>query len=132
MRILLGATAALTLMAAPALAQTTPAAAPAQCAFTAAPAIPDGATATNNAMRDTREALEAWRNTRATELAACSTAVQSLQQQAAAAAAAHNTAATETDATIRRFAAENEEYNARGNTSGGRRERGSSLTRPDH
>lgn len=133
MRILLGATAALTLMAAPALAQTTPAAAPAQCTFTAAPAIPDGATATNNAMRDAREALEAWRSTRASELAACNAAAQALQQQAQAAILANNSAATETDTTIRQFAAENEEYNARGGaTSGGRRERGSSLTRPDH
>ena len=132
MRILLGATAALTLMAAPALAQTTTAAAPAQCTFTAVPTIPDGADATNNAMRDAREALEAWRNTRATELAACNTAAQALQQQAAAAAAAHNAAATETDSTIRRFTAENEEYNARGNAPAGRRERGSTLTRPDH
>ena len=130
MKVLLGATAAFMLMAAPALAQTTPAALPAQCNFTAAPAIPDGATATNTAMQNAREALEAWRATRQTELAACNAAAQALQAQAQAAAAAHNAAATDTDATINRFVAENTEYNARGNT--GRRERGSSLTRPDH
>ena len=130
MKVLLGATAAFMLMAAPTLAQTTPAAPPAQCNFTAAPAIPDGATATNTAMQNAREALEAWRATRQTELAACNAAAQALQAQAQAAAAAHNAAATDTDATINRFVAENTEYNARGNT--GRRERGSSLTRPDH
>lgn len=130
MRILLGATAAFMLMAAPALAQTSTAPLPAQCNFTAAPTIPDGATASNDAMRDAREALEAWRNTRASELAACNAASQALQAQAAAAIAAHNTAATDTDATIRRFVTENEEYNARGATS--RRERGGTLTRPDH
>jgi hypothetical protein len=128
MKILLGATAALLVMAAPALAQTS--ALPPQCNFTAPPAIPEGATATNNAMRDARTALEAWRATRATELAACNGAVSALQAQAQAAVAAHNAAASETDATIQRFAVENEAYNARGSTS--RRERGSSLTRPDH
>lgn len=129
MKVLLGATAAVMLLATPALAQTT-AQLPAQCTFTAAPEIPDGATASNNAMRDARAALEAWRNTRRTELAACSSAAQALQAQAQAAAAAHNAAAAETDSAITRFTAENEEYNARGGAQ--RRERGSTLTRPDH
>ena len=130
MKVLLGATAALLVMAAPALAQTNPPALPAQCTFTAAPAIPDGATANNNAMRDARTALEAWRDTRRAELQACQTAVQALQAQANAAATAYNAAAPETDAIITRFAAENEEYNNRSGAN--RRERGSSLTRPDH
>lgn len=129
MKVLLGATAAFMLMAAPALAQTQ-AALPAQCTFTAAPAIPDGATATNTAMQNAREALEAWRATRQTELTACNGAAQALQAQAQAAAVVYNVAAIDTDATINRFVAENTEYNARGST--GRRERGSSLTRPDH
>lgn len=129
MKVLLGATAAMMLMAAPALAQTPPAP-PAQCNFTAAPTIPDGATATNAQMQHAREALEAWRATRQTELNACSAAVQALQAQTQAAVAAHNAAATETDAVITRFTTENTAYNARGSTS--RRERGSSLTRPDH
>lgn len=125
MKVLLGATAALVLLASPALAQTQSSALPAQCNLTPAPTIPDGATANNNQMRDARTALEAWRTTRQAELVACQTAVQALQAQAAAAVTAYNTAATETDATITRFAAENEEYNARAPTQ--RRERGSAL-----
>lgn len=123
MRVLLGATAALMLMAAPAFAQTTPAV-PAQCNFTAAPEIPDGARATNQQMTQARTELEAWRATRETELAACNTAVQALQAQAQAAASAHNAGLAETNAAITRFAEENTEYGARGMTSG-RRERGS-------
>ncbi len=129
MKVLLGATAAIMLMAAPALAQTPPAL-PSQCAFTAAPTIPDGATATNAQMTTAREALQTWRTTRTAELAACNAAALSLQAQYQAAAAANNAAATETDATITRFTAENTAYNGR--STGGRRERGSSLTRPDH
>ena len=129
MKVMLGATAALMLMAAPAFAQTT-VALPAQCNFTAAPEIPDGAQATNQQMTQARTALEAWRATRQGELAACNTAAQALQTQAQAAAAAHNSAAAETDAAIARFTAENQEYSARGTTS--RRERGGVLTRPDH
>lgn len=126
MKVLLGATAAFVLLAAPALAQT----APAQCSFTAAPTIPDGATATNSAMQDARAAVEAWRATRTSELAACQAAATALQAQAQAAATAHNAGIAETNSTIERFSAENTEYNARGGTQ--RRERGSSLTRPDH
>ena len=129
MKVLLGATAAFALLAAPALAQTTPAL-PAQCSFTAAPAIPDGATATNNAMQDARTAVEAWRATRTAELAACQSAATALQAQAQTAAAAHNTGIAETNSTIERFSAENTEYNARAGAQ--RRERGSTLTRPDH
>lgn len=129
LKALLGATAALVFLATPVMAQTAPVALPAQCDFTPAPVIPDGATATNTAMQNARTALEAWRATRQSELAACNAAAQALQAQAQAAAAAHNAAATETDATITRFTAENAEYSARGAT--GRRERGSAPTRPD-
>lgn len=121
MRILLGATAVLMLMAAPAVAQTT---LPSQCNFTAPPAVPDGARATNQQMTAAREALASWRTTREAELAACTAAAQALQAQAQAAANAHNAGLAETNATIEAFAAENTEYGARGTTSG-RRERGS-------
>ena len=88
--------------------------APAACAaFTPPPALPDGATASNAAMRQAREALEAWRGVRAAEMAACTTASQQLEAQARAGAAAHNNAASEAEALIARFAAENEEYNQR-------------------
>lgn len=123
MKVLLGATAALVLMAAPALAQTT-SALPSQCNFTAAPAVPDGARATNAQMTQARAALETWRAAREAELAACNTAAQALQAQAQAAAAAHNAAVAETNTTITRFGEENQEYSARGSTSG-RREHGS-------
>ena len=128
LKALLAATAAFVMIAAPVQAQTSAVALPAQCNFTAAPAIPDGATATNTAMQRAHEVLEAWRVTRQTELAACNAAAQTLQAQAQAAAAAHNAAATEADATIMRFTVENSEYAARGATS--RRDRGSSPTRP--
>jgi len=121
MKVLFGATAALMLMAAPALAQTT---LPPQCNFTAPPAIPDGANATNAQMTQAREALAAWRTAREAELAACNTAAQQLQAQAQAAANAHNAGLAETNTTITRFTEENTEYGARGSTSG-RRERGS-------
>lgn len=123
MKVLLGATAALMLMAAPAFAQTTPAL-PTQCNFTAAPTIPDGARATNQQMSDARTALEAWRSTRQAEMAACDAAARALDDQAKAAAAAHNAAIAETNAAIARFGEENTEYSARAST-GGRRERGS-------
>lgn len=123
MKVLLGATAALVLMAAPALAQTTPAL-PAQCTFTAAPEIPDGARATNQQMNAARTTLDAWRQTRETELAACNTAARALEAQAQAAAAAHNAARDATNAAITQFATETSEYTARSPTSG-RRERGS-------
>ncbi|MEZ5957887.1 MAG: hypothetical protein R3C27_11830 [Hyphomonadaceae bacterium] len=126
MKVMLGATAALMLMAAPAFAQTTPAL-PAQCTFTAAPEIPDGANATNQQMAQARTALDAWRTARQSELAACNAAAQALQAQAQAAAAAHNAAVAETDATIGRFTAENEAYSGRNTSS--RRERGGVITR---
>lgn len=128
LKALLAATSAFMMIASPVLAQTTVVAPPTQCNFTPAPAVPDGATATNTAMQRARDALETWRATRQTELAACNSAAQTLQAQAQAAAAAHNAAATEADATITRFIAENTEYNARG--AAPRRDRGNAPTRP--
>ena len=131
MKVLLGATAAVLLLASPALAQTN-SALPQQCAsFTPAPAIPDGATASNSAMRTARDALAEWQQTRSAELAACQAATQALEAQAQASANAHNAALAETNAAITQFTAENEEYSARGNTSSGR-ERGGVITRTDH
>ena len=122
MKFLFGATAALMLMAAPAFAQTTPL--PAQCSFTAAPAIPDGARATNQQMTQAREALQAWTVTRQTEMAACVAAAQALDDQAKAAAAAHAAALAETNGAIQRFTQANEAYSARSPASG-RRDHGS-------
>jgi hypothetical protein len=128
MKVLLGAAAAVMMLASPALAQT---GAPAQCAaFTPAPEIPDGASASNTQMREAREALEAWRGTRATEIAACHAVLQQLQAQVTAGTQAHNAAVADTDATIAQFTAENTEHTARG--GGQRRERGGVITRPDN
>ncbi len=121
MKFLFGATAALVLMAAPAFAQTT---LPAQCTFTAAPAIPDGARATNQQMTQARDALQAWTTTRQTEMAACAAAAQALDDQAKAAAAAHAAAIAETNGAIQRFTQANEAYSARSPASG-RRDHGS-------
>lgn len=123
MKVLFGATAALVLLAAPAFAQTTPTL-PAQCNFTAAPAIPDGARATNQQMTQARDALQAWTTTRQTEMAACDAAARALDDQAKAAAAAHNAAVAETNAAIQRFTEANQAYSARGGQSG-RRDHGS-------
>lgn len=124
MKVLLGATAALALMAAPAFAQTTPAL-PSQCSnFTAAPEVPDGARATNQQMTQARTALDAWRVTRESELNACVAVVRALDAQAQAAGTAQDAARAETNEVINRFTVENQEYSARGSTSG-RRERGS-------
>lgn len=91
---------------------------PPECAtFTPAPTVPDGATANNSAMREARAALEAWRTTRRAELGACEAASRALNQRAQAAMSAHNAAATETEALAERFAAENQEYTARGGQS---------------
>ncbi len=128
MRIVAAASFALALtFVSPALAQqATPA--PECAAFTPVPTVPDGSTASNSAMRDARVALEAWRATRRSELAACETASRALEARARAGMTAHNAAGAEVDEVIARFTAENEEYSARGGQS--RRER-SSPSRPN-
>ncbi|MGQ0533140.1 MAG: hypothetical protein ACT4OF_10700 [Caulobacteraceae bacterium] len=116
MKLLLGATsaavAAACILAQTAVAQT--ALPPACASFTPAPAIPDGATATNAAMNSAREALQQWRTTRAAEIAACKGALDQVQAQLNTIQVAHNQAVTETDAAIAQFAAENAEYTERG------------------
>jgi hypothetical protein len=109
MKVVFGAAAAALFLAQAAVAQTLPAA----CSFTASPAIPDGATATNAAMNEAREALQQWRATRAAEIAACKTAVDQAHAQLNAIEAAHNQAVAETDGAIERFTQENTEYNGR-------------------
>lgn len=104
------AAAALAVLTSVALAQPAPAQ---TCAFTPAPTIPDGATATNAAMVAAREALQQWRTVRAAEIAACKVSVDEAQARLNALQAAHNRAVTETDAAVAQFAAENAEYSAR-------------------
>lgn len=109
MKVVFGATAAALVLAQAAVAQTLPAA----CSFTSAPVIPDGATATNAAMSDAREALQQWRVLRAGEIAACKTAMDQAHAQLNAIETAHNQAVAETDAAIERFTQENAEYSGR-------------------
>jgi hypothetical protein len=110
LRAVFGAAAAAVLLTLPAAAQTT---LPSACAFTPAPAIPDGATATNAAMVAARETLQQWRTTRSAEIAACRAVVDQTQAQLNAVQSAHNQAVTDTDAAIAQFAAENAKYAAR-------------------
>lgn len=94
---------------------------PAACAsFSATPAIPDGATASNAAMTQARDALQAWRGERASQIAACKAVLDHTLAQLNAIEAAHNRAVTETDAAIARFTLENAEYTER--ARGGRRQ----------
>jgi hypothetical protein len=109
MKVVFGAAAAALFLAQAAVAQPLPAA----CSFTAPPAIPDGATATNAAMNEAREALQQWRATRAAEIAACKAAMDQAHAQLNAIEAAHNQAVAETDGAIERFTQENTEYNGR-------------------
>lgn len=108
-RVVLGAAGAAMLLMQAAAAQTLPAA----CEFTPAPAVPDGATATNAAMSRAREALAQWRATRVAELTACKAAMDQAHAQLNAIESAHNHGVSETDAVIERFSEENAEYNAR-------------------
>ncbi|MGD9967011.1 MAG: hypothetical protein AB7T59_10850 [Hyphomonadaceae bacterium] len=108
-KVVLSATAAALFLAQAAAAQTLPGA----CVFSPAPAIPDGATASNAVMSAAREALQQWRAARAAELAGCKTAMDQAHAQLNAIERAHNQAVTETDDAIERFTEENAEYNAR-------------------
>jgi hypothetical protein len=110
LRVAIGATAAAFVFAQPVAAQT---ALPSACVFTAAPSIPDGATATNAAMNAGRETLQHWRATRSAEIAACRAEIDRAQAQLNAMQSAHNQAVTDTDGAIAQFAAENAEYAAR-------------------
>lgn len=117
-KVVLFVGAVLALMAAqPAVAQN---GLPAACAFSATPAIPDGATASNAAMTQARDALQAWRGERASQIAACKAVLDHTLAQLNAIEAAHNRAVTETDAAIARFTLENAEYAER--ARGGRRQ----------
>jgi hypothetical protein len=109
MRVVFCAAAAALFLAPAAVAQTLPPA----CSFTPAPAIPDGATATNAAMSDAREALQQWRVLRTAEIAACKTAMDQAHAHLNAIETAHNQAIAETDGAIERFTQENAEYSGR-------------------
>jgi hypothetical protein len=124
MRVLLGAVAAVGLMASPALAQTQ---GPASCQnFPAAPTVPDGATASRDEVQSGRDAIAAWDADIQARIAACRADIAALN-------AAVNAQDTARVTTVNSMAAEIQEFVARGNTSSSnRRERGGVLTRPDN
>lgn len=130
MKVLLGATAAVLLMASPAVAQTeTQAAAPSRCTgFAAAPASVDGATATRAQMEAAQAEWAAWQTQRVEQEAAC-------QAEIAAHTTAFNAAGAERTSAVAAFNAEVTEFSARGQTAETpqrRRRDGGVLTRPDN
>jgi hypothetical protein len=123
MKFVIGAAAAAVLLAAsPALAQT---AATGNCSgFEAVPTLPDGATATRAQIEEANTAFTAWDSARQQRQLACRAEIEANSQ-------AFNTAEAERRAAQTAWAAEVTEFNGRGDASN-RRERGSTLTRPDH
>jgi hypothetical protein len=112
MKVLLGATAAVFLMAsAPAFAQT---AMPDACQnFPVAPTVVDGSTAEREAMVANQQAVSAWNTDMEARLEACRTALQAYYtQQDAARVAIFN-----------QMAAETTEFNARAEASADRQRR---------
>lgn len=120
MRVIVGAALAAVLLAAPAMAQETPAPAPAapqsQCgAIPPAPGdLPDGANATRRAMETANERVSAW-------VASANAILQCRRAEAEAARAAadalggeYNTMNGSVRAVITGWEAEAAEYNARG------------------
>lgn len=124
MKVLLGATAAVCLMASPALAQTQT---PSACQnFPAAPAVPDGATASREDVQTARDAVTAWDADIQSRVAACRAELAALNTTV-------NAQDTARVATVNSMAAEIQEFVARGNaSSSNRRERGGVLTRADN
>jgi hypothetical protein len=123
MKVLIGAAAAAVLLAAtPAFAQT--ALSPNCSGFEPAPTLPDGATANRAAVEAMNNQIQAWADARRDKLLACQADITAMSQ-------AFNTAQQERQAVTTAWNAEVAEFNARANTSSSRRERGSTLTRPD-
>ena len=130
--LLLGAAAAVALFATPALAQTAPSA---NCTgFEAAPALPNGAEATERQINAGNEAYQAWGQTRLNKLNACRADIDALRAQLNALEGAYNTANGELASVTQSWQASVAAYNERGQASNstGRRERGSVNTRPDN
>lgn len=132
MKLLIGAAVVALLAASPAFAQTAPAGAPNCSGFDAAPSnLPDGASASASRMSEGREQIVQWQTARDARLAQCLAEINAVRAALNAAETAYNQAVAEKNAVITAWAAETEEFNARGN-SGSRRERGGTLTRPDN
>jgi hypothetical protein len=124
MKVLIGAAAAAVLLvAAPAFAQTN--ISPNCTGFEPAPTLPDGATANRAAVEAMNAQVQAWAEARRDKLLACQADINAMTQ-------AFRTANQEREALTTAWNAEVTEFNARGTSSSSRRERGSTLTRPDH
>ena len=125
MKVLIGAAAAAFVMAAsPPFAQA--ALTPNCSAFEAAPTLPDGATAERAEIEAANTRVQAWSEAGRVKLLACQADINAMTN-------AFNTAEQQRRAATAAWEAEVAEFNARaqaGNTSS-RRERGSTLTRPD-
>jgi len=129
MKLLLGATAAVCLLASPAFAQTETQATATRCAGSAAaPAATDGATATRAQMEAAQAQWAAWQTQRLEQEAAC-------QAEIAALTAAFNAAGPERAAAVAAFNAEVQEFSQGSQaaaTPERRRRDGGVRTRPDH
>lgn len=110
-------------LATPAMAQS--AGSPNCTGFDPAPTLPDGTTASHDAMTAAGARVDAWRQARDQKLALCQADVVALRAQLDAMVQAHNTAGQERMAVVNAWNAEVDEYGARG-----RRQRGAELTRP--
>ena len=124
MKFVIGAAAAAVLLAAsPAMAQAN--ISPNCTGFDPAPTLPDGATAERREVEAMNAQVQAWADARRDKLLACQADIQAMT-------AAFNAAQQERQALTTAWNAEVTEFNARANTSSSRRDRGSTLTRPDH
>ena len=124
MKVLIGAAAAAVILsAAPAFAQTNMS--PNCTGFEAAPTLPDGATAERAAVEAMNTQVQAWADARRTKLLACQADINAMAQAMQAANQERTTVTTAWNAEVT-------EFNARStSSSSNRRERGSTLTRPD-
>ena len=124
MKVLIGAAAAaFVLTASPAFAQA--ALTPNCTGFEAAPTLPDGAAASRAEVEAANTRIQAWAEAGRVKLLACQADVAAMTQ-------AFNTAEQQRRAATTAWEAEVAEFNAREQSgSSNRRERGSTLTRPD-
>lgn len=124
MKVLIGAAAAAVLLtAAPAFAQNV---SPNCTGFDPAPTLPDGATANRAAVEAMNTQVQAWADARRTKLLACQADINAMTQAMQAANQERTTLTTAWNAEVAEFNA------GATNSSSNRRERGSTLTRPDH
>jgi Skp family chaperone for outer membrane proteins len=132
MKVLIGAAVAALAFASTAAAQPAPQVSANCSGFSAAPTLPDGATATSRQMTSGNDLYQAWGNERVAKLQSCRADVEALRVQLNALEAAYNTANAELASVTGGWEAEVAEYNARGgDPAPGERRRGGVITRPD-